>query len=238
MDNNEVTALIDAFVGYREMLVPIQADMHEFLNTYVAMKNDVDKLDEAFSGDVQAKLSEIYKLLASQAEKSEELVRKVDQFLIMSGKYTEGVESIISKFESVEGRLTAINDIEKRAEEQIGRLDTLLEEKRRNYNIKELEKSLDAYNANLQTVGDFINRDVAENIVSNTKSIQSIKDGNENIAKRLEEEKKSIDALAETYASSNELLKKIVEKQDVNEEYIFEILDRWAEDRQVKIKKK
>lgn len=238
MDNNEVNALIDAFVGYREMLVPIQADMHEFLNTYVAMKNDVDKLDEAFSGDVQAKLSEIYKLLASQAEKSEELVRKVDQFLRMSGKYTEGVESIISKFERVEGRLSAINDIEKRAEEQIGRLDTLLEEKRRNYNIKELEKSLDAYNANLQTVGDFINRDVAENIVSNTKSIQSIKDGNENIAKRLEEEKKSIDALAETYASSNELLKKIVEKQDVNEEYIFEILDRWAEDRQVKIKKK
>ena len=156
MDNNEVNALIDAFVGYREMLVPIQADMHEFLNTYVAMKNDVDKLDEAFSGDVQAKLSEIYKLLASQAEKSEELVRKVDQFLRMSGKYTEGVESIISKFESVEGRLSAINDIEKRAEEQIGRLDTLLEEKRRNYNIKELEKSLDAYNANLQTVGDFI----------------------------------------------------------------------------------
>ncbi len=237
MDNNEVNALIDAFVGYREMLVPIQSDMHEFLNTYVAMKNDVDKLDEAFSGDVQAKLSEIYKLLASQAEKSEELVRKVDQFLRMSGKYTEGVESIISKFEGVESRLSAITEIEKRAEEQIGRLDTIMEEKRRNYNIKELEKSLDAYNANLQTVGDFINKDVAENIVSNTKSIQSIKDGNESIAKRLEEEKKSIDSLAETYASSNELLKKIIEKQDVNEEYIFDIIDRWAESRKVKTKK-
>lgn len=237
MDNSEVNALIDAFVGYREMLVPIQADMHEFLNTYVAMKNDVDKLDEAFSGDVQAKLSEIYKLLASQAEKSEELVRKVDQFLRMSGKYTEGVENIISKFEGVENRLSAINEIEKRAEEQIGKLDSIIEEKRRNYNIKELEKSLDAYNANLQTVGDFINKDVAENIVQNTKSIQSIKDGNENIAKRLEEEKKSIDVLAETYVSSNELLKKIVEKQDVNETYIFDILDRWAESRKVKIKK-
>lgn len=238
MDNNEVNALIDAFVGYREMLVPIQADMHEFLNTYVAMKNDVDKLDEAFSGDVQTKLSEIYKLLASQAEKSEELVRKVDQFLKMSGKYTEGVENIIQKFEAVSERLVVVDTLEKRAEEQIGRLDSILEEKRRNYNIKELEKSLDAYNANLEQIGDFINRDVAENIVSNTKAIQSIKDGNENIAKRLEEEKKSIDILAETYVSSNELLKKIVEKQDVNEEYIFDILDRWAESRQVKTKKK
>ena len=238
MDNNEVNALIDAFVGYREMLVPIQADMHEFLNTYVAMKNDVDKLDEAFSGDVQAKLSEIYKLLASQAEKSEELVRKVDQFLKTSGKYTEGVENIISKFESVQERLSVVDDLEKRAEEQIGRLDTIIEEKRRNYNIKELEKSLDAYNANLEQVGEFINKDVAENIVSNTKAIQSIKDGNENIAKCLQDEKKSIDALAEAYVSSNEVLKKLVEKQDVNEEYIFEILDRWAESRRVKTKKK
>lgn len=238
MDNNEVNALIDAFVGYREMLVPIQADMHEFLNTYVAMKNDVDKLDEAFSGDVQAKLSEIYKLLASQAEKSEELVRKVDQFLRTSGKYTEGVENIISKFEAVSSRLSVVDELEKKAEEQIGRLDTIIEEKRRYYNIKELEKSLDQYNANLQSVGDFINKDVAENIVNNTKAIQSIKDGNENVAKKLEEEKKSIDLLAEAYTSSNELLKKIVEKQDVNEEYIFDILDKWAESRKVKTKKK
>jgi methyl-accepting chemotaxis protein len=237
MDNNEVNALIDAFVGYREMLVPIQADMHEFLNTYVAMKNDVDKLDEAFSGDVQAKLSEIYKLLASQAEKSEELVRKVDQFLRMSGKYTEGVENIISKFESVQARLSVVDDLEKRAEDQIGKLDTIIEEKRRNYDLKDLKKSLDAYNANLQTVGDFINKDVAENIIENTNSIKEIKDGNQSIAKRLEEEKKSVDELVETYKSSNELLKKIVEKQDVNEAYIFDILDKWAEDRKVKIKK-
>ena len=88
MDNNEVNALIDAFVGYREMLVPIQADMHEFLETYGALKNDVDKLNTAFSGDVQGKLSEIYKNLANQAEKSEELTRKVDQFLKSSAKYS------------------------------------------------------------------------------------------------------------------------------------------------------
>jgi predicted DNA-binding ArsR family transcriptional regulator len=237
MDNNEVNALIDAFVGYREMLVPIQSDMHEFLNTYVAMKNDIDKLDDAFSGDVQAKLSEIYKLLASQAEKSEELTRKVDQFLKSSTKYTEEVDNLISMFESIQDRISAVNKLEEKAEEQIGRLDSIIEEKRRNYNLKDLEKSLDAYNANLQAVGDFINNEVAENIVANTKTIQEIKDGNENIAKHLEDEKSSIEKLTETYLESNKLLKKIVEKEDVNEEYIFDILDKWAESRKVKTKK-
>ena len=216
MDNNEVNALIDAFVGYREMLVPIQTDMHEFLETYGALKNDVDKLNTAFSGDVQGKLSEIYKNLASQAEKSEELTRKVDQFLKSSAKYTEEVDSLISMFKSIQDRISTVNEIEAKAEEQIGRLDSIIEEKRRNYDLKDLKKSLDAYNANLQTVGDFINKDVAENIIENTNSIKEIKDGNQSIAKRLEEEKKTVDELVETYKSSNELLKKIVEKQDVN----------------------
>ena len=237
MDNNEVNALIDAFVGYREMLVPIQADMHEFLETYGALKNDVDKLNVAFSGDVQGKLSEIYKNLASQAEKSEELTRKVDQFLKSSEKYTEEVDSLIGMFKSIQDRISAVNEIEAKAEEQIGRLDTIIEEKRRNYDLKDLKKSLDAYNSNLQTVGDFINKDVAENIIENTNSIKEIKEGNQSIAKRLEEEKQTIEGLVETYKSSNELLKKIVEKEDVNEAYIYDILDKWAEDRRVKIKK-
>ncbi len=238
MENSEVNALIDAFVGYREMLLPIQADMHEFLETYGAMKNDVDKLNTAFSGDVQTKLSDIYKLLASQAEKSETLTRKVDEFLKSSNKYTEEVDNLISMFENIQKRISDVNELEEKAEEQIGKLDTIIEEKRRNYDLKDLKKSLDAYNANLQSVGDFINRDVADNIVSNTKSIQEIKSGHENIAKRLSEEKQSIDTLASAYVSSNELLKKIVEKNDVNEEYIFDILDKWAESRKVKTKRK
>lgn len=238
MENSEVNALIDAFVGYREMLVPIQADMHEFLETYGALRNDVEKLDNAFSGDVQGKLSEIYKTLASQAEKSEELTRKVDQFLKSSSKYTEEVEKLMEMFASIQGRISAVNELEEKAEEQISRLDSIIEEKKRNYDLKDLKKSLDSYNANLQVVGDFINKDVADNIIANTNSIREIKEGNENVAKRLQDEKQSIDELAKAYQSSNELLKKIIEKNDVNEEYIFDVLDKWAEDRKVKIKKK
>lgn len=237
MDNNEVNALIDAFVGYREMLVPIQSDLHEFLSTYEALKNDLQKMDTAFSGDVQKKLTEIYSSLSSQAEKSAELTRKVDQFLQSSNRYTEEVNKLISTFESISGRISSVNELEAKAEEQIGKLDNILDEKRRSYNLKDLEKSLDQYNANLQNVSDFINKQVAENIIENTRSMQSVKDGNENIAKRLEEEKKSVDDLVGEYKSSNELLRKIVENQDVNEEYIFDIIDRWAESRKVKTKR-
>ena len=49
--------------------------------------------------------------------------------------------------------------------------------------------------------------------------------------------KSNIEELVERYNQSNLLLKNIVEKQDVNEQYIFDILDKWAKDRGVKTKK-
>ena len=236
MENSEVNALIDAFIGYREMLVPIQNDMHEFLETYDALKNDIDKIDKAFSGDVQGKLAEIYKTLSSQAEKSEALTRKVDEFLKNTTEYSEQISNLMKMFETIGSKISAVNDIESKAEEQISKLDEILEEKKRNYDLKDLKNSLDKYNSNLQSVSEFINKDVAENIVENTKTIQEIKNGNSNVVSHLKEEKENLAELAESYNNSNELLKKILEKNDVNEEYIFDIMDKWAEERKVKTK--
>ena len=238
MENSEVNALIDAFIGYREMLVPIQNDLHDFLETYDALKNDVSKIDKAFSGDVQGKLTEIYKTLSSQAEKSEALTRKVDEFLQSTNKYTEEVSRLMSMFETIETQISAVNDIESKAEEQISRLDVILDEKKRNYDLKDLKNSLDKYNANLQSVSEFINKDVADNLKENTKTIQEIKAGSSSVVSHLSDEKTSIDELVKNYQESNELLKKILEKNDVNEEYIFDIMDKWAEERRVKTKPK
>ena len=238
MENSEVNALIDAFIGYREMLVPIQNDLHDFLETYDALRNDVAKMDKAFSGDVQAKLTEIYKTLSAQAEKSEALTRKVDEFLQSTNKYTEEVSRLMTMFATIEDRISAVNDIEAKAEDQISRLDVILDEKKRNYDLKDLKNSLDKYNSNLQSVTEFINKEVAENIVENTKTIQEIKSGNANVVSHLSEEKSSIEELCKNYQNTNELLKKILEKNDVNEEYIFDIMDKWAEERRVKTKAK
>ena len=47
----------------------------------------------------------------------------------------------------------------------------------------------------------------------------------------------NITDLVNSYKSTNELLTNIVMSEGVNEEYIFEILDKWAKERKVKIKK-
>ncbi len=238
MDTKEIDSLIEAFIGYREMLVPIQSELHDFLNTYDSLKDTTERLRTSFSDDAKEKLNEIYKSLSVQAKKSEELSERVDQFLKSSEKYTDEVSKLISTFEGINSRILNVNEIEKKAEEQIGKLDEIIEEKRKSYNLKELQRNLEVYNTNLQATSDFINKDVVESVVTSTKLVQSIKDGNENIFKLLESEKNNIGELVDSYNNSNNLLKKVIENNDVNEEYIFDILDRWAESRRVKTKRK
>ena len=89
----------------------------------------------------------------------------------------------------------------------------------------------------MQKLSEYINKDIAEALRNNSSQISQIKDNNENILSAIIEEKGSIEQLTNSYLESNKLLKKVVESNDVNIEYIFDILDRWAEDRKIKIKK-
>lgn len=235
--DNDIKTLIETFRGYRDLLSPVQNSLHDFAETYDAMKSDIEKLNVAFKGDIQGNLEKIYKNLSAQSERATDLSSRINQFITMTDKYTEGVNKLTAVISKVEERLKIVNEMEQKAEEQIGRLDEILEEKKKGYNLRELQRTLESYNANVQKVSEYINKDIAEALSQNYKKLDIIKNGNDILVKRINEENAGVEALLATHKSSNEMLKQIAEKGDVNQEYIFEILDKWADERKVKIKK-
>ena len=237
MENNEVQSLISAFKGYRDLLSPIQTSLHELADTYSSMESDLDKLSQAFNGDAKTKLNQIYDNLATQSKKSQDLASAIDEFLKSSSKYISDVSKISSNLSAFESKIAALNEIETKTQEQMRRLDTLIEEKKINYNVKDLERALDSYNNNVQKVSDFINKDVAQSLNETSRKVDAIKKDSEVLAKQIKDEHGSVEELCATFNSTNTLLKSVVEKEDVNEEYIFSILDKWANERGVKIKK-
>jgi len=236
MDNIEAKQLIDAFKEYRDLLIPIQTGLTDFAQTYELMKENVDKLNASFGGEAKERLEHIYHNLEHQSEKATDLAARIDQFSKVTSRYMEETNRLIQLISRVADRLGHINDIEAKAEEQIGRLDALMEEKNKNYNVKELQRTLDSYNTNVQRVSEFINTGVADTLSSSQKRLEGISQGIDAIVKRQKDEAGGLERLAETYNQTNILLKKVVEKDDVNEEYIFEIIDKWAKDRKVKTK--
>lgn len=233
----DIKMLITTFKEYRDLIGPIEANLREFSSSFESVKSDIANLNSSFDGGLQNKLDQIYKELSTQADKAKTLANQVDRFLGATNKYVSGVESIVSLVSQIEGKLNAVNELQQKAENQIEKLNVIIEEKRKTYDIRGLEKNLENYNVGVQKVSEYINKDVAEALKNSGDKIKEIHDKNISIYEAIVEEKSSIDKLVDSYNTSNKLLKKIVEENDVNEEYIFEILDRWALDRKVKTKK-
>lgn len=237
MENKEIKELVEAFKGYRDLITPIAQNLNEFSYAFEGMKQDIKNLNSTFGGDIQGKLNKIFEDLSLQAEKSKTLAIEIDNFSSKTKVYLTAIDGVTDALKKVEERISLANNIEKKAEEQIVKLDTLIEEKKQNYDIKELQKNLEAYNIGVEKVSEYINKDVVESLKSSGETIASIKNKNESVFETLMEEKESIEKLVQEYQKNNQLLKKIVENDDVNEDYIFEILDKWAQDRKVKTKK-
>lgn len=237
MENNEIRTLVETFKEYRDLLTPIEQNLRAFSISLGGIKGDIQNLNESFEGNMQGKLDQIYKELSSQAEKARTLASEVDRFITNTSKYVSSVDNLVNVCGRIENKLNTVEAIQNKAEEQIEKLDAIIEEKRKSYDIRQLEKNLATYNVGVQKVSDYINKDVAEALKSSSDTIKQIHDKSTSIYTAITNEKETMDKLIDSYTESNKLLKKVVENNDVNEQYIYEILDKWADSRKVKTKK-
>ena len=238
MENNEnIQLLIDSFIEYRKILIPVQETLYSFAQTYSQLKEDIKKLDVNLESGMHEKLNNILTVVSKQAEQSQTLSQSINKLYESSEKYNSQVNALVKTMQSVESRLSNIASIERQAEDQIEKLEAIIEDKKVNYNVKELQKSLDSYKNSVEKVSDFINKDIALALSDNTKKIEQLRQDNAEVIEKLNAENTSIEKLIQTYQATNKMLINSVQNNDVNEEYIFEILDKWANLRKLKIKK-
>ena len=233
----DVKALIESFREYRDLLTPVTENLRDFADTYDSMRGDIDRLSAAFEGDVTGNLEKIYKTLSSEAAKAQSLAHEIDAFLEKSERYEREAETLSRTLAKLEGTLDALGKLESEAEEQIGKLESTLDEKRKNYNLKDLERTIGSYNAGVNRMAEFINKDVAASLADNNDKLNSIKARFTELESGVRQGNESIEALTASFVATGDLLRRVTEGESVNESYIYDILDRWAADRGVKRKK-
>ena len=234
---NDIKQLIDSFVAYRNVLGPLQDSLHSLAETYSAIREDLDNLTKSFSGSTNSQLDKIHQTLSQQAKSGQELTRRIEEYADSGERYSRSVAEMTKRFGEISAKLDTVNQIEKTAENIMGRLEELVEEKRASYNVKELQRSLDTYNTNVERISEFINKDIASVLQQNADKIEAIKRENEALATVVSEQGKAVAELTVMFAETSQLLKKVVEGGTVNEQYIFDAFDKWAAERKVKIKK-
>lgn len=237
MNDNSVKELIDSFIAYRNMIAPLEESLKQVSKTYEEIRGDLDNLSKSFSGSAASQLEKVHSTINAQARSGQELSRRIDEYASSGEKYAQAVKEMSARFSEVAKRIDTVGEIEKTAESQIAKIDALISEKRSSYNLKELQKSLDDYNANVEKISDFINKDIASTLTQNAEKIENIRKENEELSAAVREQGKDIATLTSMFAETTALLKKVVEGGSVNEEYLFDAFDKWAKDRKVKIKK-
>lgn len=236
-DTTELKQLIDSFVEYRNMLVPLQDSLRSLAETYNDIRTDLELLKKNFSGSVSGQLESIHSSIASQAKSRQVLTEKLDEYAVSGEKYAKSVDNMTAKLSQLADKIEAVDKIEKSAEELMSRLDGIINEKKASYNIKELQKSLDVYNKNVEKISEFINKDIADVLQQNAEKIEAIKKENEQLSEVVGAQSNAIAELTERFSQTGEFLRKTVEGGSVNEAYLFDAFDRWAAERKVKIKK-
>jgi len=237
MENNELIELISVFKEYRDLITPIEKNLQNFATSFDSIKANLNDLNNALGKDVKQEVVSISNNIAEQTEKTKRIMNDISKFASQTDRYISSVDQLISICGTLESRIKTVDSIQQRADEQIAKLDNLIEEKKKVYDLKQLQKNLELYNIGVEKVSEYINKDIAENLKNNSDKIGEIKNKNESVYQTLIEEKSTLHELISAYTESNNLLKKITENKDVNEAYIFDILDKWAEDRKIRIKK-
>lgn len=232
----DMSALIQTFLGYRDMLVPVLDSLHEFVSTYDGLQQDIKAISQAFEGDVGGKLQQIYDDLAKQAKKGNDLATQIDRFVSQGATYMQEIAALGKSMAELQNSMQSLGELERKADEQLGKLDTLIEEKRKNYNLRELQRSLDSYNTNVQKVSDFVNKDVARVLADNNSRLDGIRSQSDNMMRELQGESQSIEQLLIETRNNNALLTRLVEQQTVDEAYLYTVLDKWAMERKIKLK--
>lgn len=235
---NSIKELIDSFIAYRNLIAPLQDSLHEVSKTYEEIRNDLDNLTKSFSGNSANQLEKVHATINAQAKSGQELSRRIEEYAVSGEKYAQAVKDMTSRFSEVINKIDTLGEIENSAQNQLARIDALIAEKRSSYNLKELQKSLDGYNKNIEKISDFINKDIATVLKQNADKIEAIRKENEELSAAVAEQSKDIATLIAEFSDTSALLKKSVESSAVNEEYLFDVFDKWAADRKVKIKKK
>ncbi|MDE7191171.1 MAG: hypothetical protein K2O35_01680 [Clostridia bacterium] len=238
ISENSIKELIDSFVAYRNLLAPLQDSLHSVSKSYEEIRNDLDNLTKSFSGNAANQLEKVHATINAQAKSGQELGRRIEEYATSSEKYAQAVNDMSSRFSEVVNRIDSLGKIEKSAQSQLAQIDNLITEKKSSYNLKELQRSLDGYNKNVERISDFINKDIATVLKQNAEKIETIRKENEELSAAVAEQGKDIAVLITEFSQTSALLKKLVEGSSVNEEYLFDAFDKWAADRKVKIKKK
>ncbi len=234
--NEEIQKLIETFVMQTQEMKKVNENLNNFLSVFSVAKERIEKLEIKQDSNITNEIEELSKKVNQVNNQSEILSNNFADYIALSEKFNETILSLGNRFSELENKITKLEQTESNITSSLKKLDTISEDVS-HFRVDSLTEKLSLFDNVVSEVKNSLNGKVSENLEKNNSIMLSLqKDFNEKLSK-IDSTGSSLEKIAEQSTTTNAVLNKILDKNEIDKSYLYDLLDEWSESRKLKIKK-
>lgn len=244
MANIDLTKVSKELAEQQIMMQEINKNLELFVENYRNTKRTLEEVKSPNGVDLSSKIDELTANLEQTRANVEIYGKKLYENLEISkvvSKEFDGVKEGLEKIKNEILETTKQSEMylksQKEALESISKFEEIMK-KIENVDFKNYESKLERYTYNLQLLNDKIENGLQEKIDKNLGEIEKFEKKINEISENTTKQNNAITEIAKSVATMTTLLSKLTKTGNVDEQYIYEIIDRWADESKVKHKKR
>lgn len=218
--NEILTQIINHFVEERELLTQSVKGIEEFTSTYSELKTFLDD----FKGNTNISVSDNLSTIGNELNLINTTVNNYNENL--SDKYKtlqEDFGKLLKKYES----LTTSQD---KLTNFIGKIDKFMQVLT-NFDLNKIITNLNESQTKVESLIDLVETDLKNQIETNNTQIKNAINSFNLFIETSKNQQTAVEEIAQETKATNALLQKMSKSNNINEAVLFELMDKWSEER-------
>ncbi|MCK9575117.1 MAG: hypothetical protein WCX32_04715 [Clostridia bacterium] len=231
-NTKEIADLIGEFTNHTKVIETVNENFTNFMHAYKQIKESLEKLNI----DIKSKQN-IEKAMNDLVDKGTLLVgditvlsQKVNKLESLINPIAEQIENLNTSFKKLinfDENVQAILNSVSKTNETIDKLD-----------LKQITTTLESYNQKMEQTKTIFEQDVKKAFNTNNARIDYMLKDVSSIVKNADSANTHLEELVKQQVELQTIISKLVDKNTFQMEYLYDVLDKWAEERKVKLSKK
>lgn len=212
--------ILDHFAEERDLLSKTVKGIEEFASSYKEIKTILDE----FKGEDNLSVSNSLLNINSELISIDESVKNYNTNL--AEKYTEITEDFKNLFKKYDVLLESQKELTSFIEKIDNFMETL-----NSLNMNEIINSLNENERKVERLNELVEKDLKEQIKHNNEVVGKVVTVFDEFIKTNNQQQMNVKQIADETQATNKLLKELSKSNNINEGVLFELMDKWAEDR-------
>ena len=231
-NTKEIADLIGEFTNHTKVIEAVNENFTNFVRAYKQIKESLEKLniDIKSKQNIEKAMNDLVgkgELLVGDITVLAEKINKLESLINPIAGQIENLNTSFKKLINFDENVQAILNSVSKTNETIEKLD-----------LNQITKTLESYNQKMDQTKTIFEQDVKKAFNVNNAKIDSMVKDVSFVLKNADTTSTRLEELVLQQVGLQAIIAKLVDKNTFQMEYLYDVFDKWAEERKVKLNKK